>query len=511
MFLEEIIYQESNISVNYNDTSYNYLQNQIKNDLINYLNDNIPDYFNEIISNYKNLNLNFISHYSYKEIQYIINDSIELSFRNYIINNFIENIKAEKLVNIKYLSIIVAGKSGVGKSTLINCLLKENQAEEGVFDITTLKTKIYISNQIPFLSLIDTRGYQLGDKFNPNEIQEEVFNIIKSHKNNTDFDEKIHCIWFCVNSSEIDESEIKLLKALYNNEDNIPLIVVFTRALNQNHVDKMQNKIMSLFYDVQFIPVLGRKTDDNESFNLDELLNMTLETIKTNKKNEIYNEIFNKYLENEKVKLANKISEIQSKAINELVNEFITNYNCVLSENDFEQFINDLVLKMISGFSLEKQISPNIKSLIENVRNNMKQNINLYIQFYSKTAQKFINKVKENKSLEYLDKQERIESANNSSINPNYKRTRYGFKDTISKFLKDNFYYITQRYFIYRFIKDFLEELSNRLGAIISSKMSNYLKSNEMNKYYENIYLKIFEEYEERINNKREYNGKIYN
>ena len=98
------------------------------------------------------------------------------------------------------------------------------------------------------------------------------------------------------------------MKALKNNTDNIPLIVVFTMAVIKDEVDKMKNEIMSLFPDIKFIPVLGRGYEDIiEPFNLDELLKITIDTVKSNIKNEIFYEIRNKYIEKEKINIQIKI------------------------------------------------------------------------------------------------------------------------------------------------------------------------------------------------------------
>ena len=79
----------------------------------------------------------------------------------------------------------------------------------------------------------------------------------------------------------------------------------------------------------------------------------------------------------------------------------------------------------------------------------------------------------------------------------------------ISQFLKDNFYYISQKYLIYRIIKDILEDLLEKLGQKIIEKMNNFISSEEINSKYKNIYLKIFEDFGKEINKYR-IDGKIY-
>ena len=59
-FLKEITYQESSIMLNYEDETFNLLQIVIKKDLINFFNNNINQYFEEICSNYNNQNSKFV-------------------------------------------------------------------------------------------------------------------------------------------------------------------------------------------------------------------------------------------------------------------------------------------------------------------------------------------------------------------------------------------------------------------------------------------------------------------
>ena len=106
--------------------------------------------------------------------------------------------------------------------------------------------------------------------------------------------------------------------------------------------------------------------------------------------------------------------------------------------------------------------------------------------------------------------QVKIEKAN-SSINIENKRNREEFKELISNFFNDNFYYIAQKYLIFLLIKDLFEDLSEKFGKTIYKKMKIFLSSNEANDIYKNIYLRIFNKFEEKINKFKRKNGKIYN
>ena len=77
------------------------------------------------------------------------------------IKNEIKKIgENENEFNIKYLAIMLLGKSGVGKSTLINQFLqlKEKKAKTGTGKFQTILTEVYTSKSVPFSRLVDTRG-----------------------------------------------------------------------------------------------------------------------------------------------------------------------------------------------------------------------------------------------------------------------------------------------------------------------------------------------------------------
>ena len=118
----------------------------------------------------------------------------------------------------------------------------------------------------------------------------------------------------------------------------------------------------------------------------------------------------------------------------------------------------------------------------------MKNSIDSYIQLYTKTAESYINKILEKKSLLYLDIQVYIERVRNSSINTSNKRIRECFRVIISKFLEDNYYYSAQKYLIFHFIKDFIELLSEKIGDNIYKKINDFLTESETMKNYKKIY-----------------------
>ena len=251
-------------------------------------------------NDYQN-SIKFINDYEESEIDEIIKtEGIEFFYKNDINQILMDDLKKKNLKNLKKISLIVEGKQGAGKSTLINCLLKDKLAKEGEYTVTTWGTDTYTSKNIPFLSLTDTRGYELNQEFNPNEIKKEVIKNIESRRKLKDYNNYIQCILFCIDGeSNIDQSEKKSLKELINNKYHIPLIIVFTKAIEKQRVEKMEKLLKKLFPNNAFIPVLGRKSNSIDPYGLDDLLNQILKSLKSVEKGDFFDKYIYIYIYNQ--------------------------------------------------------------------------------------------------------------------------------------------------------------------------------------------------------------------
>lgn len=190
------------------------------------------------------------------------------------------NAITDKVRNLKKLNIIVVGKTGVGKSTLINGVFRENLAEVGIGKPVTNHIRKIEKSGFP-LSIYDTRGFELG-KDAQKEIKNEVLNEIKKGVESKDVSQAIHCIWYCVNtaSSRIEEEEIEWIRSL--TEENallrVPVIVVLTQAFSKKKAKEMRNVILNENLDVvQVIPVLAQDYEIEDeyvakTYGLDELI-----------------------------------------------------------------------------------------------------------------------------------------------------------------------------------------------------------------------------------------------
>lgn len=175
---------------------------------------------------------------------------------------------SDRIKNLNTLNIIVAGKTGVGKSTLINSMFRDNLAETGIGKPITQHMRKISKKGVP-LNIYDTKGFELG-KDAQKEVKKEILDTIKAGMSGTDVNKAIHCIWYCINtaSNRIEPEEIEWLRDLAkeNSVTEVPVIIVLTQAFSKPNAEQMKNLIQDENLDIiQVVPVLAQDFVFDES------------------------------------------------------------------------------------------------------------------------------------------------------------------------------------------------------------------------------------------------------
>jgi len=194
---------------------------------------------------------------------------------------------ADKIKNLNTLNIIVAGKTGVGKSTLINAVFRDNLAEEGIGKPVTSHMRRITKKDMP-LAVYDTRGFELGKEVQT-EVKNEIIETINKGLATKDINKTIHCIWYCINtaSNRVEPEEIEWLKELSkeNQITQVPIVIVLTQAFSKKNAEAMRKMLLDENLDVvQIIPVLAKdyQIDDDytvSSYGLDVLISVMGESL----------------------------------------------------------------------------------------------------------------------------------------------------------------------------------------------------------------------------------------
>lgn len=194
----------------------------------------------------------------------------------------------EKLKNLKKLNIIVVGKFGVGKSTLINSLFRDKIAETGLGRPITTEIRKIEKKDYP-MAIYDTPGFELSEGQQA-KVKEEIIELIHKGLATGDINNAIHCIWYCINvggNRTFDQTEINWLKELIekNKVTKVPIIVVLTQACPKTKGKQMQTLVEKENLDIiKVIPVLAQDMDfDGEyvakAYGLDQLVDIMSEAL----------------------------------------------------------------------------------------------------------------------------------------------------------------------------------------------------------------------------------------
>ncbi len=197
------------------------------------------------------------------------------------------NAIAEKIKNLNTLNIIVAGKTGVGKSTLINAIFRDKLAKTGIGKPVTDHMRIITKKNIP-LTIYDTRGFELGKEVQT-QVKREVIDTISKGLATKDINRAIHCIWYCINtaSNRVEPEEIQWIRELSreNQITQVPIIIVLTQSFSQKNAGALRKMLLEENLDVvQIVPVLAEDYEINDeyvakSYGLDTLIHIMGEAL----------------------------------------------------------------------------------------------------------------------------------------------------------------------------------------------------------------------------------------
>ncbi|NJN96341.1 MAG: GTP-binding protein, partial [Anaerolineales bacterium] len=182
------------------------------------------------------------------------------------------------------VTILIAGKTGVGKSTLINTVFQGEVAATGQGKPVTKHTREYSKEGIP-LTILDTRGLEVADY---KETMQQLERIIRERSNDEDPSKHVHVAWVCIveDTHRVEDAEAQLVEMLARN--NIPTLAVITKAKADNGFSK---KVQELLPEVRNVTRVRAKEiilDDGYELapmGLENLVKLTMELVPESVKN----------------------------------------------------------------------------------------------------------------------------------------------------------------------------------------------------------------------------------
>ena len=123
------------------------------------------------------------------------------------------------------VNVLIAGRTGVGKSTLINRVFRSNLATTGQGRPVTKSTRKITKKGVP-LAVWDTRGLEMADF---QDTRAELMLLVKKRAASHKAKRHIHVAWLCIaeDGRRVEDAEIELCSDL---AEQMPVLGLITKA-----------------------------------------------------------------------------------------------------------------------------------------------------------------------------------------------------------------------------------------------------------------------------------------
>lgn len=190
---------------------------------------------------------------------------------NFNVQEVVEKVMTsvqEEYKNLKTFNVMILGKTGVGKSTLINNVFHQKLTDTGVGKPITQVIRKITKPDFP-LAIYDTPGFELGGENAFSTLLEEVTGEIE--KKSGDMNEAIHCIWYCIStpSHRFEQAEVDFLREFCEKTSKyeVPIIIIMTQSYAKKETDDLKREIEKENLPVvKVIPILAEDYSIDEEY-----------------------------------------------------------------------------------------------------------------------------------------------------------------------------------------------------------------------------------------------------
>ena len=197
---------------------------------------------------------------------------------NFNFESSVRDALSEALKERGHINVLIAGRTGVGKSTLINSVLQGNFATTGQGRPVTQNTREIKKEGIP-ISIFDTRGLEMADF---TETLESLRAFVSERSRSVDSNQHIHIAWICIaeDSRRVEPAEEELVKMLADR--NIPTIAVITKARSDNGFRATVLQILTLVSNAVRVRAIDEELDEGmilRQMGLGDLVDLTMQVV----------------------------------------------------------------------------------------------------------------------------------------------------------------------------------------------------------------------------------------
>jgi len=277
---------------------------------------------------------------------------------------FMRNLN-EEMELMSTANIMIIGKTGVGKSTLINNVFREKLVETGIGKPVTQHISKITKEGVP-LTIYDTKGLELDSNVQE-EIKKEIIDQIDKTFLSRKEKDYIHVLWYCINSSSnrIEDFEVEWINEF---SKKLPVIIVMTQCMGIKYKE-FESYIRNLNLPIiNVVPTLAEEVIITEeitirTFGLTQLVDVTYSCLDEATRKAFINA--------QKVSLDKKLTAARLAVLPYVVTNFATGFTPIPFSDAIilvpSQVAMIAHLTVIFGINLEKTLLTSIVTAIGGV------------------------------------------------------------------------------------------------------------------------------------------------
>ena len=475
-FIDQTIINNGFYDYNDNDESFNFQKQYEKKELNKFFELNKDKIKNQISqalnltnANLENSNLN---------INKLISDLINIENGKKVCSEKIERIiESDGKDNNKKnnrINILVIGKQGIGKKTLVNKIFKLKNIIINFENNFNQEIQEYESEKLPFFKFILIK-FDNNFQFSFNDYKNRIMNYINNQYQTNNKNNYINCIWYCFTNGFLNMEELELIKSL-NDSYNKMISVILVHTMSPN-IQQILNAVSNFNINQEDLVILLAEDFFSQfngllkSYGVDFLIIKTLEKYKNTFS------LYDDEMTNDILISIKSQNEDICKSVNEqIIKNFVNEYNFPKEKEDFVEYLTDIFRLNIKYFLTKIMSEQSINRI--NSEYTLIQSMFQFIQFYEKDVLMIMEPTINSFVAGFIEQQKKMEIIEKKS------------NDQLKKYLIDNYNYIFQKHYIYEilykkygfFCEYFKKELDNLSEQIIFNKNININKFQQLEK-----------------------------